>query len=179
VTANAVCSGRSRVVHSIVKQILGGLIFLHDECAIIHTDLKPESFLIEGPTYDLTVLEIEREEIKQARAQKEVDRKQEERRAEIEKMKQSMPRASEARVRVLAVRLLSASCVDSLSCVVMRVADRVALSLDVSGCEYRVVRAHLLSIDTGTRAHRAGKTSSPHRDVINIRNVCARISEDE
>jgi serine/threonine protein kinase len=88
------------VVHSIVKQILGGLIFLHDECAIIHTDLKPESFLIEGPTYDMTVLETEREEIKAARTQKEVDRKQEERRAEIEKMKQSMPSiggASEAR----------------------------------------------------------------------------------
>lgn len=31
-----------RLVKSMTKQILAGLRFLHDECSIIHTDLKPE-----------------------------------------------------------------------------------------------------------------------------------------
>ncbi|RKP00930.1 hypothetical protein CXG81DRAFT_3311, partial [Caulochytrium protostelioides] len=34
------------IVKRIVKQILGALAYLHEECGIIHTDLKPENVLI-------------------------------------------------------------------------------------------------------------------------------------
>ncbi|KAH9098883.1 hypothetical protein LEN26_016510 [Aphanomyces euteiches] len=33
----------------ITKQMLEGMAFLHDECEIIHTDLKPENVLLEAP----------------------------------------------------------------------------------------------------------------------------------
>ncbi|KNC54963.1 CMGC/SRPK protein kinase [Thecamonas trahens ATCC 50062] len=34
------------IVRRIAKQVLEGLAFLHDECGIIHTDLKPENVLL-------------------------------------------------------------------------------------------------------------------------------------
>lgn len=33
-------------VRSIIKQVLQGLVYLHEECRIIHTDLKPENILV-------------------------------------------------------------------------------------------------------------------------------------
>lgn len=56
------------MVKVICKQILLGLSFLHTQCNIIHTDLKPENFLL-APTYqlDLKALEEERNRIREAR----------------------------------------------------------------------------------------------------------------
>lgn len=37
------------VVRYIAKHVLEGLRFMHEECQIIHTDLKPENVLISRP----------------------------------------------------------------------------------------------------------------------------------
>jgi serine/threonine-protein kinase SRPK3 len=43
------------IVKQIVKQVLLGLDYLHRECGIIHTDLKPENVLIEIGDVEETV----------------------------------------------------------------------------------------------------------------------------
>jgi serine/threonine-protein kinase SRPK3 len=40
-----------KVVQSIIRQVLLGLEYLHDNCGIIHTDLKPENVMIYVPDY--------------------------------------------------------------------------------------------------------------------------------
>jgi serine/threonine protein kinase len=79
-----------RLVKSMVKQILAGFRFLHDECGIIHTDLKPENVLVSGPKLDPVVVAREREEIVAQRKGKEEQRKTEQKRKEIEELRQSM-----------------------------------------------------------------------------------------
>lgn len=37
-----------KYVKIITKQVLEGLVFLHEECGIVHTDIKPENILIAG-----------------------------------------------------------------------------------------------------------------------------------
>ncbi len=33
-------------VRVIIKQVLEGLLYLHEKCKIIHTDIKPENVLV-------------------------------------------------------------------------------------------------------------------------------------
>lgn len=50
------------LVQQITKQVLLGLDYLHRECGIIHTDLKPENVLIEIGDVELIVKKLEEEE---------------------------------------------------------------------------------------------------------------------
>ncbi|CAN6674805.1 serine/threonine-protein kinase Sky1p [Trichomonascus vanleenenianus] len=50
------------LVKQVTKQVLLGLDYLHRECGIIHTDLKPENVLIEIGDVEAVVREIKREE---------------------------------------------------------------------------------------------------------------------
>ncbi|KAJ3212749.1 serine/threonine protein kinase, CMGC group [Entophlyctis luteolus] len=64
------------IVKRIMKQVLQGLQYLHEECGIIHTDLKPENVLICVDVYDtmrrmgLTVPENVRPQKKEAKRTK-------------------------------------------------------------------------------------------------------------
>lgn len=60
------------LVQQITKQVLLGLDYLHRECGIIHTDLKPENVLIEIGDVELIVrkLEEEEEQIRQVKAKR-------------------------------------------------------------------------------------------------------------
>ena len=78
------------MVKSMIRQILHGLHFLHHNCHIIHTDLKPENFLIQGPEYNLAELQKEREEAVKARLEKENAKRQAQKLAEIEALRASM-----------------------------------------------------------------------------------------
>jgi len=78
------------LVKSMVRQILHGLHFLHSQCSIIHTDLKPENFLIEGPAYDLEQLRREREAEVAARAEKEEAKRRAAKLKEIEALRASV-----------------------------------------------------------------------------------------
>lgn len=78
------------LVKSMIRQILHGLHFLHHFCHIIHTDLKPENFLIEGPEYNLAELRKEREAAIKARLEKENAKRQAQKLAEIEALRASM-----------------------------------------------------------------------------------------
>jgi len=50
-----------RLCKILTRQMLVALDFLHTQCAIIHTDVKPENFLIAPPTpYDLGQVQAER-----------------------------------------------------------------------------------------------------------------------
>lgn len=57
-----------KMVKLITKQILAGLIYLHEQCLIIHTDLKPENFLLapEQP-YCLKEVQAERQKLVEER----------------------------------------------------------------------------------------------------------------
>ena len=46
----------SSIVRRIASQVLSGLAFLHDECEIIHTDLKPENIMIVLPPKNMDAL---------------------------------------------------------------------------------------------------------------------------
>src|SRR5690349_12556978 len=51
-------------VKLITKQILVGIDFLHTQCSIVHTDLKPENFLMApAEPYDLAAVQRERKEV--------------------------------------------------------------------------------------------------------------------
>lgn len=53
------------LVKQITKQVLLGLDYLHRECGIIHTDLKPENVLIEiGDVEQIVKAHVEQEEMK-------------------------------------------------------------------------------------------------------------------
>lgn len=60
------------LVKQITKQVLLGLDYLHRECGIIHTDLKPENVLIEIGDVETIVKKLEQEEEskRQARAKR-------------------------------------------------------------------------------------------------------------
>jgi serine/threonine protein kinase len=45
------------VVRSIARQILLGLQYLHDECDLVHTDIKPENILISIPDVEQHILD--------------------------------------------------------------------------------------------------------------------------
>ena len=60
-----------RIVKLITRQVLLGLDYLHRHCGIIHTDLKPENFLLIGETYDAEQLRRERESAVRRRKDKE------------------------------------------------------------------------------------------------------------
>lgn len=59
------------IVKQITKQVLLGLDYLHRECGIIHTDLKPENVLIEIGDVEAIVREVQRaEEMRLSRSSK-------------------------------------------------------------------------------------------------------------
>jgi len=54
----------TNLVKVISRQMLIGLNFLHSQCGIIHTDIKPENFLIVPPIpYDLEQVQEERKRL--------------------------------------------------------------------------------------------------------------------
>ncbi|KAK9464507.1 kinase-like domain-containing protein [Lipomyces arxii] len=59
------------LVKQITKQVLLGLDYLHRECGIIHTDLKPENVLIEIGDVEEIVRIVEREEANKRREKEE------------------------------------------------------------------------------------------------------------
>ncbi|CEJ61570.1 Protein kinase dsk1 [Penicillium brasilianum] len=62
------------LVKQIAKQVLLGLDYLHRECGIIHTDLKPENVLIEiGDVEQIVKAHVQQEEAKKAEEQKKED----------------------------------------------------------------------------------------------------------
>ncbi|KAJ5469301.1 Protein kinase dsk1 [Penicillium diatomitis] len=63
------------LVKQITKQVLMGLDYLHRECGIIHTDLKPENVLIEiGDVEQIVKAHVEQEEAKKELESKEDNR---------------------------------------------------------------------------------------------------------
>lgn len=62
------------LVKQITKQVLLGLDYLHRECGIIHTDLKPENVLIEIGDVEQIVKTYVKEEEKKAQKEKEDNR---------------------------------------------------------------------------------------------------------
>lgn len=58
------------LVKQITKQVLLGLDYLHHECGIIHTDLKPENVLIEIGDVEAVVRQIQKEEEELKRQQR-------------------------------------------------------------------------------------------------------------
>merc|ERR1712166_1723754 len=75
-----------KMVKLITKQILSGLHYLHTECKIVHTDFKPENFLL-APTegqYQLKAVQAERIKLVDERLAEETKRKQEEEKAREE-----------------------------------------------------------------------------------------------
>jgi len=63
------------LVKQITKQVLLGLDYLHRECGIIHTDLKPENVLIEiGDVEQIVKAHVQQEEAKKAAEKKEDNR---------------------------------------------------------------------------------------------------------
>ena len=60
-----------RIVKLITRQVLLGLDYLHRVCGIIHTDLKPENFLLIGEVYDVDEVTRNREETVRRRKEKE------------------------------------------------------------------------------------------------------------
>ena len=65
-----------RIVKLITRQILLGLDYLHRVCGIIHTDLKPENFLLIGEVYDVEKVKREREEVVRKRKELEAEQLQ-------------------------------------------------------------------------------------------------------
>jgi len=67
-------------VRMMTAQILMGLAFLHERCAIIHTDLKPENFLlVPREPYALAAVQRERKaEVNKRRAKEEEEKRKEE-----------------------------------------------------------------------------------------------------
>ena len=65
-----------RIVKLITRQVLLGLDYLHRVCGIIHTDLKPENFLLLGELYDAETVTREREEVVRRRKEKEREQAQ-------------------------------------------------------------------------------------------------------
>lgn len=62
------------LVKQITKQVLLGLDYLHRECGIIHTDLKPENVLIEiGDVEQIVKAHVQQEEAKKAEEKQKED----------------------------------------------------------------------------------------------------------
>ena len=61
-----------RIVKLITRQVLLGLDYLHRVCGIIHTDLKPENFLLQGEQHDVDKIKREREDIVRKRRESEL-----------------------------------------------------------------------------------------------------------
>jgi len=79
---------------TITKQMLIGLDFIHSKCSIIHTDIKPENFLIAPEAYDLVQVQAERKEKVRERLEKEKEEKEKQVAVERLLLKQSLPSSS-------------------------------------------------------------------------------------
>ncbi len=58
------------IVKIMAKQLLEGLAFMHDKCSIIHTDLKPENFMMRSPPIDVDEARFNRREAMAAASQR-------------------------------------------------------------------------------------------------------------